>query len=57
MEVGGTGKMEQQGEETKVGLGKAVVVFTLCLALALGYYLAINYILMVFGQNLPFPYK
>jgi hypothetical protein len=44
-------------EECKVGLGKSVGVFIGFLALALGYYLSIDYILMVFAQNLPFPYK
>ncbi len=57
MEVGGISKMEQQGEGEKVGLGKTIGVFILCLALALGYYLSIDYVLMVFAQNLPFPYK
>jgi hypothetical protein len=45
------------GQEPEVGFVKKVVVFILFLAVALGYYLGIDYVLMVFGQNLPFPYK
>ncbi len=47
----------QEVNEEKIGLGKKIVVFLGCLVLAYGYYLSIDYILMVFAQNLPFPYK
>jgi len=57
MEVGGSGKMQQEDGAVKIGLGKMVVFFIFFLALALGYYLSIDYVLMVFAQNLPFPYK
>ena len=51
--------MQQENDEccNKVGLGKTIAVFTVFLVLALGYYLSIDYVLMVFAQNLPFPYK
>ena len=39
------------------GWGKTALFFIVFLALAIGYYLSIDYILMVFAQNLPFPYK
>jgi len=51
--------MQQEDEAccNKVGLGKSIIVFIGFLALAFGYYLGIDYVLMVFAQNLPFPYK
>jgi len=56
--LGEVGKMQQEdGVCCKVGLGKSALVFICFLALALGYYLSIDYVLMVFAQNLPFPYK
>ena len=48
---------QEDGVCCKVGLGKSALVFICFLALALGYYLSIDYVLMVFAQNLPFPYK
>ena len=57
MEVGGIDKMQQEDAAGGVGLVKGIVVFICFLALALGYYLSIDYVLMVFAQNLPFPYK
>lgn len=47
---------EQQNGE-RGGFIKAAVLFVGFLALAVGYYLTIDYVLMVFAQNLPFPYK
>ncbi|MBI3359314.1 MAG: hypothetical protein HY201_04710 [Nitrospirae bacterium] len=57
MTVEGVGEMQEEGTTTEAGLGKRIVFFIIFLALALGYYLSIDYILMVFAQNLPFPYK
>ncbi|MEK7285703.1 MAG: hypothetical protein AAB035_00165 [Nitrospirota bacterium] len=44
-------------DQQNVSFGKMAVTFTFFLALAIGYYLGIDYVLMVFAQNLPFPYK
>ena len=43
--------------ECKVSIAKGAMVFIGFLALAVTYYLSIDYALMVFAQNLPFPYK
>ncbi|MEK7748123.1 MAG: hypothetical protein AAB300_03510 [Nitrospirota bacterium] len=44
-------------EQPQVSAVKMALTFVFFLALALGYYLGIDYALMVFAQNLPFPYK
>ena len=49
--------MQEEDDAGGVSLGKGIFVFICFLALALGYYLSIDYVLMVFAQNLPFPYK
>ena len=46
-----------EGGEEKGGLMKSVMLFLLFFVVAVGYYLTIDYVLMVFAQNLPFPYK
>ena len=43
--------------EEKGGFFKGVAIFAFFLALAVGYYLSLDYALMVHAQNLPFPYK
>ncbi len=48
---------QEDVKESGVGFGKGAIVFLCCLAVALGYYLMLDYTLMVFAQNLPFPYK
>ncbi len=48
---------ENQQQEAGGGLFKSVIIFVGCLAVALGYYLFIDWALMVHAQNLPFPYR
>lgn len=43
--------------QQKIGTGKLVVTFLLLLGVSLGYYLFLDWSLMVHAQNLPFPYK
>lgn len=43
--------------ECKVSPAKVALTFIGFLAIAVTYYLSIDYALMVFAQNLPFPYK
>jgi len=38
-------------------VGKTVVVFVLCFAVAAAYYLFLDWVMMVKAQNLPFPYR
>jgi len=47
---------DAEGGEEKGGL-KSIMLFLLFFVVAVGYYLTIDYVLMVFAQNLPFPYK
>ena len=44
-------------EEKSGGWVKSLLFFVVFFAVAIGYYLTIDYVLMVFAQNLPFPYK
>jgi len=44
-------------EKSGGGIVKGAMLFLLFFAIAIGYYLGIDYVLMVFAQNLPFPYK
>jgi hypothetical protein len=39
------------------GAFKGVLIFLFFLGIALGYYVFIDWALMVHAQNLPFPYK
>jgi hypothetical protein len=48
-------KQSEVGKEEGIG-GKGFALFFLFFAVAVGYYLGIDYVLMVFAQNLPFPY-
>ncbi len=47
---------ETQTEE-KWGVVKTVAVFTACFAVAVAYYLGLDWAMMVPIQNLPFPYR
>lgn len=48
---------EKQGEEKGGGAVKGVLTFLFFFAVAVGYYLFIDWALMVHAQNLPFPYR
>lgn len=48
--------MAEQGREEE-GIAKGSLMFLVFFAVAIAYYLAIDWFLMVPIQNLPFPYK
>ncbi len=50
---------QKEGSETGEGGGivKNILTFLFFFAIAVGYYLFVDYALMVYAQNLPFPYK
>ncbi len=48
---------ERQEEGEKGGFFKGALTFLFFFAIAAGYYLFIDWALMVHAQNLPFPYK
>ena len=48
---------DQIEEKSEGGIVKSLIMFLVFFAIAVGYYLSIDYVLMVFAQNLPFPYK
>jgi hypothetical protein len=49
--------MEDFKQHEGGGVVKGVLIFLFFLGIAIGYYVFIDWALMVHAQNLPFPYK
>jgi len=45
------------GVQERWGVVKMGVVFLVCFAVAASYYLFLDWIMMTWAQNLPFPYR
>jgi heme/copper-type cytochrome/quinol oxidase subunit 4 len=44
-------------QDQKIGIGKMVFVALISLVAVAGYYYFLDYIMMEWAQNLPFPYR